>query len=115
MIGHAAHRDGRALLFIPGSQGDFQLPGSDHRVFEEELVEVSQTKHQQRIGGLLLNTVVLPHQRRGGVRVQKLSSSWGAYRNSTSDPSDVWVRFRGSCAVRSEERRVGKECRSRWS
>src|SRR5438034_11411130 len=38
-------------------------------------------------------------------------------RNSSAAPPPVetWVSLSSSPATRSEERRVGKECRSRWS
>src|SRR5258708_38205742 len=32
-----------------------------------------------------------------------------------TDSSDKGTRFVNTCSARSEERRVGKECRSRWS
>src|SRR5438270_12679120 len=37
-----------------------------------------------------------------------------AYRFIFDDP-DFWNAFLNSVVIRSEERRVGKECRSRWS
>ena len=37
------------------------------RVFEKQLVEIAQAEHQQRVRHLLLDAVVLPHQRRGSV------------------------------------------------
>ena len=45
-------------------------------------------------------------------------NSCGAFRRHTpAPPSSVYagLSFVFSCAMRSEERRVGKECRSRWS
>ena len=37
-----------------------------------------------------------------------------SFKNACSSDSSAVMRFDGS-NVRSEERRVGKECRSRWS
>ena len=44
----------------------------------------------------------------------------GRYRNQTEKLADYFseyalIRYRIRVEVRSEERRVGKECRSRWS
>ena len=68
VVGHAAHGDGRALFLVARGERDFQLARGHHGVFEEQLVEIAQAEHQQRVGHLLLDAVVLPHQRRGGVR-----------------------------------------------
>ena len=45
-------------------QGDAKITRRRHRVFEEQLVEVAQTEKQQGIRNLLLDRVILPHQRR---------------------------------------------------
>ena len=49
----------RAVSVISSSRA------ASDRVFEEELVEIAQPEHQQRARNLLLDRVVLPHQRRG--------------------------------------------------
>ena len=67
VIGHAAHRDGLTLFLVARGEGDFELAGGGDGVFKEELVEVAQAEHQQGAGNLLLDGVVLPHQRRGGL------------------------------------------------
>ena len=65
VIRHAAHRNGDALFLVARSQRDLQLLGRDHRVFKEQLVEITQAKEQQRMGMLFLDGCILPHQRRG--------------------------------------------------
>ncbi len=65
--GDAAHGDGVALFLIARGEGDFEFARGGHGVFEEELVKIAEAKHEQGIGHLLLDAVVLPHQRRGGV------------------------------------------------
>ena len=68
MIRDAAHRDGGALFLIARGERDLEFARGNHRVLEEQLVEIAQPEHQQRVRDLLLDAVVLPHQRRGGVR-----------------------------------------------
>ena len=67
MVGHAAHGDGRALFLVAGGERDFEFARGGDGVFEEELVEIAQAEEQQGVRELLLDAVVLPHQRRGGV------------------------------------------------
>ena len=67
VVRHAAHRDGRALFLVARGERDFELARRGDGVFEEQLVEIAQAEHQQGVGHLLLDAVVLPHQRRGGV------------------------------------------------
>ena len=67
MVGDAAHGDGRALFLVARGEGDFELAGGGDGVLEEELVEIAQAEHEQGLGHLLLDAVVLPHERRGGV------------------------------------------------
>ena len=73
VIRHAAHGDGCAFFLVAGGERDFQFARGDDGVFEEQLVEIAQAEHQQRVGDLLLDGVVLPHQRRGGVGGQRAS------------------------------------------
>ena len=67
VIGHAAHRDGGALFLVARGERDLELARGGDGVLEEQLVEIAQAEHEQRVGHLLLDAVVLPHQRRGGV------------------------------------------------
>ena len=46
----------------------------------------------------------------GGGLGKSLLRAWDELR-----VTDEWIGRAGTTAVRSEERRVGKECRSRWS
>ena len=64
VIGHAAHRNRVALFLVARGERDFEFARGGNGVFEEQLVEVAQPEHQQRVGNLLLRRVVLPHQRR---------------------------------------------------
>src|SRR5205085_1605949 len=63
----AAHRNGVLLVLIARRKRDLELTRGHYRVFEEELVEIAEAEHEERVGNLLLDAVVLPHQRRGGV------------------------------------------------
>ena len=67
MIGDAAHRNRLALFLVAGGERDLELAGGGDGVVVEQLVEIAQPEHQQRVGDLLLDAVVLPHQRRGGL------------------------------------------------
>ena len=64
--GDAAHGDGFAALAIARGEGNLQFFGGDQGVFVEKLVEVPQTKQEQRLGIALLDRLILPHQRRRG-------------------------------------------------
>jgi len=50
--------------FIARGEGDFEFARGHYGVLEEELVNISEAEHQQGVGDLLLDTVVLPHKRR---------------------------------------------------
>src|SRR4051794_2036982 len=67
MKGDAAHRNRGAFFFVARSERDLEFARGGDRVLHEELVEIAQTEEEQGIGDLLLDAVVLPHQRRGGV------------------------------------------------
>ncbi len=67
VIGHAAHGDGGALFLVARGQGDFQIVRGHYGIFEEELVKIAEAEHEERVRHLLLDAVVLPHQRRGGI------------------------------------------------
>ena len=69
VIRHAAHRDRLALFLVARGQRDFEFPRRRHGVFVEQLVEVAEPEQQQRAGDLLLDGLILPHQRRGGFGV----------------------------------------------
>src|SRR5665213_4593831 len=63
MIRHPAHRNRLALFFITSRESNLQLPRRRNRVFIKQLVKITQPEHQQRIRHLLLQPVILPHQR----------------------------------------------------
>src|SRR5271155_2253196 len=69
MVGDAAHGDGLAFFLVAGGEGDFELAGGDFGVVKEELVEIAEAEQKQGVGELLLDAVVLPHERGGGGRV----------------------------------------------
>lgn len=68
VIGNAAHGDGLTFLLVTGGQCDLKFPRGGDGIFVEELIEVTEPEHQQGIGSLLFDRVVLPHQRRRSVR-----------------------------------------------
>jgi hypothetical protein len=45
---------------MPGSQGDFELLRSDHRVVEKHLVKIAEPKEKQSPGMLALDFLILP-------------------------------------------------------
>ena len=49
VVRHAAHGDGRAFFLVARGERDFQLARGDDGVFEEQLVEIAQPEHQQRV------------------------------------------------------------------
>ncbi len=69
--GHAAHGDRLTLLFVARGQRDLKFPGGSDGVFVKELVEIPEPEHQQGAGHLLLDAMVLPHERRGGRRLRR--------------------------------------------
>src|SRR5262245_46344869 len=68
VIRDAAHGNGDVLFAAARGKGDLEHARGNDGVFVEQLVEVTQAEHEQRVGVLLLDRVVLPHQRRGGFR-----------------------------------------------
>src|SRR5947208_6189590 len=55
------------------------------------------------------------HQNRGGTKsLRKLEMHLLEGGVTVSRSADDLVRYHGKMMIRSEERRVGKECRSRW-
>ncbi len=64
VIRHAAHRNGLPFFFIARGERDFELARRGDGVFIEQLVEIAQPEHQQSVRNLLLDGVILPHQRR---------------------------------------------------
>ncbi len=67
VIRHAAHRNRLALFLVARGERDFELAGGGDGVVVEQLVEVAEPEHQQRVRHLLLDAVVLPHEWSGGV------------------------------------------------
>ena len=67
VVRHAAHRNRRAFFLVARGERDLQVARGDHRVLEEQLVEIAQPEHQKGVRHLLLDAVVLPHQRRRSV------------------------------------------------
>ena len=67
VVGNSAHRHGNAFFLVARGQRDLQLTRGHLRVLEEQLVEVSEAKEQQRVGVVLLDRGILPHQRSGGL------------------------------------------------
>jgi hypothetical protein len=65
MIRDAAHGDGLTLFLVAGGKSNFQFARGGDGVLEEKLVEIAQAEHQQRVGDLLLERVVLAHEWRG--------------------------------------------------
>ena len=64
---HAAHGDGGALFLVARGERDLEFARGHHGIFEEQLVKIAEAEHQQGIGDLLLDAVILPHERRGCV------------------------------------------------
>src|SRR5262245_37625844 len=63
MVGYPAHGHGHALFLVARRERDLKFPGRQHRILEEELVEVAQAKKQQGFGVLPLDGRILPHER----------------------------------------------------
>ena len=91
MVRHAAHGNRRAFLLVARRKRDFQFARGDDGVVQEQLVEIPQPEHQQSAGNLLLDRVILPHQRRRGrFRIHDVSPSGngiaGDYLSSADGP-----------------------------
>jgi hypothetical protein len=52
MMRHSAHRNRITAFFVSRSQRYLQLARANHSVFEEQLVEITQSKEKQRAGML---------------------------------------------------------------
>src|SRR5579875_1651766 len=68
VVGDAAHRDGVAVFLITGGEGDFEFARGGDGVVVEELVEIAQAEEEERSGNLFFGSLVLPHERRRGLR-----------------------------------------------
>ena len=73
VVGDAAH--GHGLGLVARGEGELQLPGGDHRVLVEELVEVAEAEEQQSVGVRILGGAILPHDR-GEVALAGCSDSF---------------------------------------
>jgi hypothetical protein len=60
MIGDPAHGTWLFAVFVPGSEGNLQLPRCRHRIFKEKFVEIPEAEQQKSIRHILLHGVVLP-------------------------------------------------------
>src|SRR5713226_10574858 len=67
VIRNAAHRDGLTLFAVARRERDLQLARGDDRVFVKKLVEIAETKQQQGVRIARLDSVILLHQRCGGL------------------------------------------------
>jgi hypothetical protein len=66
VMGHAAHRYGVVLALVARGQREIEQSRREHRVLEEQLIEVAEPKEHERIGVPVLDVQVLAHQRRLG-------------------------------------------------
>ena len=66
MIRDAAHGNSVIFFFVARGQRDLQLARGHYSVFKKKLVEVSQAEEEQRVGMLLFDGGILPHERGGG-------------------------------------------------
>ena len=57
-----------AFFLVARGERDFEFARGGDGVVVEELVEIAEPEQQQRVRHLLLERVVLPHQRRGRAR-----------------------------------------------
>ncbi len=73
VVGDTAHGYRNALLLVARGQRDLQFARGDHGVFEEQFVEIAETKEDERIGVFFFDRGILPHQGRGRLaHVRKL-------------------------------------------
>src|ERR1019366_5086285 len=108
------HRPGRHFLQIPGPTNvpDRVLRAMDRPIIDHRGPEFSQ------LGKDVLDGCRAIFQTSDSVLVFPGSGTgaWEACIVNTLSPGDKVLAFEtGHFATRSEERRVGKECRSRWS
>src|SRR3989454_413149 len=91
------------------SHAQITLDGRAARGWVRRLLQLTPTVNGRRIDGLELLEAALCHD---DARIDALAAAGG--EGESVDPRAL--RVLGQMAVlRSEERRVGKECRSRWS
>ena len=79
--------------------------------------EIDELLELKGVGRKTANLVVTLGYRKPGIcvdtHVHRISNRWGYVRTKT--PKETEFALREKLPKRSEERRVGKECRSRWS
>ena len=68
VVRNPAHGHSHSLFLAAGRQSNLEFAGGQDSVFKKEFVKISQTEKQQRLRILLLDGIVLPHQRRRGFR-----------------------------------------------
>ena len=68
----------------------------------------------QESGEMYLETILILSRKMGAVRSVDISEHMGYSKPSVSRAMGI-LRRENYIHMRSEERRVGKECRSRWS
>src|SRR5208337_768823 len=93
VVGHAAHRHGDAFLLVARGQRDLQLARSDHRILEEQLVEIAQAKEDKRVGVFFLDRGVLPHQWRGRLAHRRNCADYKPFTRRTPGDGCYTARF----------------------
>ena len=66
MMRDAAHRNRIAALFMSGGERNLQLARAQHGIIEKQLVEIAQTKKEDRARMLSLQLMILPEHGGGG-------------------------------------------------
>src|SRR3712207_4740295 len=97
------------VIAIGSVVNDFGTPG-----VKEHTIALDETQQAARFNRRLVNACIRAHAQEGPVRPGQLDVAIiGAGATGTELAAELHRTTRA--VVRSEERRVGKECRSRWS
>src|SRR6266403_4820967 len=114
------------VIVLIGLVSAFTLPVAQYPNVVPPTVQVTTT-YPGASADTLVNNVALPIELQvngveGMIYMQSYSTDAGTYTLTVTfqigtdlDFAQVLVQNRVASALRSEERRVGKECRSRWS
>ena len=79
---------------------------------------ITEAQKQKILGAIAANRANYPSDAKHAASLGISTSVYSAIKNGQTDKalSDAnWISIARRLGVRSEERRVGKECRSRWS